>query len=257
MRVEVEVSGAGNPLKSWVRTLNEAEAMTLLDIARPGHRLSLWSQEADHSLTQTDDNYRSLLIKLVERILLDQDGERILDSRYLHHFQTGWPEQRMALFLARYGLAHPWPALAGHKLLLPALKAAENADKEPQITIAAFDAFVEDHIDPSVGASSRKKTRSTIVGLFKKLGVLSSSSTRAPLKIHRTLPSPLAFGWAVASELSEQPRRVVTEQWAAGSSNAAAIFLPPREYAQRCLEAAVSDGLLRRPPLKVGLQLAS
>ena len=68
MRVEVEVSGAGNPLKSWVRTLNEAEAMTLLDIARPGHRLSLWSQEADHSLTQADDNYRSLLIKLVERI---------------------------------------------------------------------------------------------------------------------------------------------------------------------------------------------
>ena len=251
------MSGAGKQLKSWVRTLNEVEAMTLLDIARPGLRLSLWSQESDFSLTQADANYRSLLVKLVERILLDHDGDRILASRYLHHFQTGWPAQRMELFLIRYGLAHPWPALAGHKLLLPALRAAEAADTEPQITIAAFDAFVESYIDQSVGASSRKKTRSTIVGLFKKIGVLSSSSTRAPLKIHRTLPSPLAFGWAVASELSARPRRVVTEQWAAESSHAAAIFLPPRDYAHRCLEAAVSAGMLRRPPLKVGLQLAS
>jgi len=250
------VSGDGNSLKSWVRTLNEVEGMTLLDLARPGMRLTLWRQEADNALTQADDNYRSLLIKLVERMLLDHDGERILNSRYLVNFQAGWPQLRMELFLVRYGLSHPWPALAGQKLLFPALEAAEAAGEAPQVTLADFDALVDAHIDPTVGASSRKKTRSTIVGLFKKLGVLDSAGSRAPLMIHRLQPAPLAFGWALSRELSEQKIAHVTESWATRESAAAAVYLPTRDYASRCLEAAVSDGMIARPPLKVGFQMA-
>jgi hypothetical protein len=251
------VSGEEDNLKSWVRTLNEVEGMTLLDLARPGLRLSLWRQEADNALTQADANYRSLLIKMVERMLLDHDEERILDSRYLANFQAGWPQLRMELFLIRYGITHPWTALAGRELLQPALQAAQEAGQEAKVTLKDFDTFVDKHIDPAIGPSSRKKTRSTIVGLFKKLGVLSSAGSRSPLMIHQTTPSPLAFGWAVAHELSTLDTPLVTEQWAATSSAAAAVFLPPREYAQRCLEAAVSDQMIMRPPLAVGLQLAS
>lgn len=252
------MSGDGDNFKSWVRTLNEVEGMTLLDLARPGMRLTVWRQEADQALTQADDNYRSLLIKLVERMLLDHDEERILDSRYLYHFQTGWPQLRMELFLIRYGMAHEWTALAGRQLLQPALAEAEQKGEPPLIKLSAFDALVDAHIDPTIGVSSRKKTRSTIVGLFKKMGVLESTGgSRAPLEIRRTQPAPLAFGWALAHELATEPSLgLVTEHWAATGSAASAIFLPTRDYASRCLDAVVLDQMLIRPPLKVGLQLA-
>ncbi|MEL6347886.1 MAG: hypothetical protein AAFV53_32570 [Myxococcota bacterium] len=254
-------SGAEGNLKSWVRTLPEPEAMTLLDLARPGVRLELWRQEADATLTQEDASYRTLLIKMVERMMLDHDGERILDSRYLWHFQNGWPAQRMDLFLARYGLAHPWTALAGRELLLPALSTAEARDAPEDagfIELSDVDAFVARHIDPNIGESSRKKTRSTIVGLFRKIGNLEQNgSSRDPLQVRRTQPTPLAFGWVVAQQLRQTPDQEVTEQWAASHSKAMALFTPTDSYAERCVEAAVTAGLLKRPLLSVGLTSAS
>ena len=258
------MSGEGESLnlKSWVRTLNESEGMALLDLARPGQRLDIWRYEADQALTQDDANYRSLLIKMVERMLLDHDEERILDSRYLYHFQHGWEDQRMALFLIRYGLAHPWTALAGHKMLAPALRAAQRRDAPPeadQIELSVWDEFVDAHIDPTVGASSRKKTRSTIVGLFRKMGILEpvGTSSRAPLRVLPLLPPPMVFGWALSEQLRSTPERLITEQWASEASHAAAIFNPPLEYARRCVEAALQDGMLVRAPLSIHLRLAS
>lgn len=255
------MSGEGESLKSWVRTLNESEGMALLDLARPGQRLEIWRREAEQALPQEDATYRSLLIKLVERMLLDHDEERILDSRYLYHFQHGWEAQRMALFLIRYGLAHPWTALAGHKMLAPTLRAASRRDAAADadlIELSVWDDFVDAHIDPSVGPSSRKKTRSTMVGLFRKMGVLEAVGTgsRAPLRVLSTCPPPLVLGWALREQLRATPERLITEQWASEGSHAAAIFGPPPDYARRCVEAALQDGMLQRPQQGLYLQLA-
>lgn len=235
-------SEEGQPLKSWVRTLNEVEGMLLMDVARPGMLLEIWRQEANAALTQDDSSYRTLLIKMVERILLDTDGERVLGTPYLSMFQSGWPRLRAQLFLARYGVAHPWTALAAHEILAPARLASE----EPIVELAEFDALVARHIDPNIGESSRKKTRSTVVGLLKKLGCLESTgSSRAPLKVCSILPAPLVFGWTVGAELRDDPTpRSI--RWASRSSAASALFGPPPEYARRCVEAAVKAGMIER-----------
>ena len=132
------MSEDGQPLKSWVRTLNEVEGMLLLDIARPGMSLACWRKESDFVLSKDDASYRSLLVKMVERILLDTDGDHILASPYLHAFQSGWPELRAQLFLARYGQAHPWMARAAHEILAPARLAAQQEALEfPTVSLAS------------------------------------------------------------------------------------------------------------------------
>ena len=243
------MSKEGQPLKSWVRTLNEVEGMLLLDVARPGMQLDVWRQEANAVLSQDNTSYRTLLIKMVERILLDTDGERIVGSPYLSAFQGGWPDLRRQLFLVRYGLAHPWTALAAHEILAPARLSEEE---EPLVELSVWDAFVSRHIDPKIGESSRKKTRSTLVSLFKKLGCLEATgSTRAPLKVCTIYPAPMAFGWVVGEQLrklkgtegaSQAPR------WAALQSDAAALFGSAPEYARRSVEAAVAAKIITRVP---------
>lgn len=234
-----------HPLKSWVRTLNEVEGMLLLDVARPGMLLEVWRKEANAALTQDDASYRTLLIKMVERILLDTDGERILPSPYLHAFQSGWPGLRTQLFLIRYGLAHPWTAVAAHEILAPA---RARGEEETLVEVAEWDALVARHIDPSIGESSRKKTRSTLVGLFKKFGCLEAAgAARAPLRVHTIQPEPLAFGWAVGAQLKADPTpRSI--RWASRSSNAAALFGVSPEFARRCVEASVKAGMISRVP---------
>ena len=92
-------------------------------------------------------------------------------------------------------------------------------------------AIVARHIDPNIGESSRKKTRSTIVGLFRKIGSLEQNgSSRDPLQVRRTQPTPLAFGWVIAEQLRQTPDREVTEQWAALSSDAMALFTPTEDF---------------------------
>ena len=241
------MSEEGQPLKSWVRTLNEVEGMLLLDVARPGMKLEQWRREADGALTQSEGSYRTLLIKMVERILLDTDGDKIVDSPYLRAFQSGWPELRAQLFLVRYGLAHPWTALAAHEILVPA-RAAEPPEGEdaPLVEVAVWDEFVARHIDPAIGESSRKKTRSTLVGLFKKLGCLEATgSGRAPLKVHTIRPAPLVYGWAVGEQLKHDPTPR-TIRWASRSSNAAALFGGTPELGRRCVEAGIRAGMIAR-----------
>jgi len=237
------VSEEGQLLKSWVRTLNEVEGMLLLDIARPGMLLDIWRKEADAVLTQDGASYRSLLIKMVERVLLDTEDDRILDSPYLRAFQSGWPKLRAELFLVRYGLAHPWTVLAAHEILAPARQSDEEA---LMVELSVWDDFVSRHIDPTIGESSRKKTRSTLVGLFKKLGCLEATgSGRAPLRVCTVHPAPLVFGWVVGAQLQHDPTPHST-RWASRSSNAAALFGPSPEYGRRCVEAAVRVGMVGR-----------
>ncbi len=235
------LSETGESLKSWVRTLNEVEGMLLLDAARPGMLLETWRQDANAALTQDDSSYRTLLIKMVERMLLDTQDDRILGSPYLSTFQSGWPQLRAELFLVRYGLAHPWTSLVAHELLAPARDSGEEL-----LELAAVDEFVARHIDPGIGESSRKKTRSTVVGLLRKLGCLEATgSSRAPMQVCTVLPAPLVFGWMVGAQLAEEqaPRTI---RWASRGSTAAALFGPPPEYARRCVEAAIQAGMIAR-----------
>ena len=230
--------------------------MALLDVASPGKLLESWRLEADQVLTQEDGNYRALLIKMVERLLLDHDGERILDAPYLRLFQSGWPQLRRELFLVRYGLAHDWTRLAARELIAPVLRT--TGEEEPLLELSTWDEFVSRHIDPAVGESSRKKTRSTMVGWFKKIGSLEpTGGSRSPLRIRTTTPAPLAFGWALYHQLGAPPAAELTMRWAVTQSDAALIFCTSPDYARRCVEAAVQAGLLTRAAFSIGLKRAS
>ena len=243
------MSEDGQPLKSWVRTLNEIEGMLLLDIARPGMSLERWRKESDAALGKDDASYRTLLIKMVERILLDTDGENIQWSPYLRAFQSGWPELRAQLFLVRYGLAHPWTIRAAHEILAPARAAAQQEDLEfPVVSLDTWDEFVIRHIDPSIGESSRKKTRSTWVGWLKKLGCLESTGPgRAPLKVCTCVPAPLVYGWLVGAQLEADPTPRST-RWASRSSDAAALFGVRPEFGRRAVAAGIRAGMIDRVP---------
>lgn len=221
--------------------------MLLLDIARPGMSLECWRKESDFALSKDDASYRTLLIKMVERILLDTDGECILGSPYLCAFQSGWPELRAQLFLARYGQAHPWTARAAHEILAPARAAAQQENLEfPTVSLATWDEFVARHIDPSIGESSRKKTRSTLVGLLKKLGCLEATGPgRAPLKVCTMVPAPMVYGWLVGAQLADDPTPRST-RWASRSSNASALFGVHPEFGRRSVEAGVRAGMIGR-----------
>jgi hypothetical protein len=223
--------------------------MLLLDIARPGMSLECWRKESDVVLSKDDASYRTLLVKMVERILLDTDGDHILGSPYLQAFQSGWPELRAQLFLVRYGLAHPWTARAAHEILAPARAAARQEDLEfPTVSLDTWDEFVSRHIDPNIGESSRKKTRSTLVGLFKKLGCLEATGTgRAPLRVCTMVPAPLVYGWMVGAQLADEPTPRTT-RWASRSSNAASLFGLRPEFGRRSVEAAIRVGMIDRVP---------
>ena len=243
-------------LKSWVRTLNHVEGMALLDVARPQMTLDTWRREAQTVLTQEEAAYRSLLVKLVERILLDHDGETIKDSVYLDLFQNGWEQLRKELFFARYGLAHQWTILAAHEVLAPAV--AQASGDEILIEVANWDAFVDRHIDPSVGESSRRKTRSSIIGLFRNMGCLTTpGGGRGPMQINRTHPSPLVYGWILAEQLNAYPDRIFAKDWLVEHSNATALFNPFPAYARRCIDAALRSRLIRRTPRGLGIQSAA
>ena len=245
---EVDVAGTSQALKSWVRTIKESEVSLLLDLAVPERRLEIWRQDANVLLPQEDASYRSLLIKLVERCFLDHDGERILKTPYLHFYQNGWSQLRNDLFYARYGLSHPWTLRAMREVILPRLSASTGQEEDLLINLSDFDALVDRHIDENIGQSSRKKTRSTVVGVLKNLGVLEpTGGNRAPLRVQQARPSPMAFSWVLHRQLVQLNAPILEENLIV-HSDASVLFATHRDYARRCVESALKRGLIAREP---------
>lgn len=233
-------------LTSWTRTLNEAEASTLLDSATPGESVETWAARGHELLPQASLPRRRELIRIVRDDLLDHTEGRIADAAFLRLFHAGSVHRRKGLLWARLLSRRPLVAAALEALILPALAASDaplaplNADLVPA---SAWDAWLRSVLRPGIPDEAFKKTRSTVRTSLATAGivVLTGNTTR----VTHAEPDPLAWSWSLADELARRGGET-DEGWALRDSFAARLFGTRREYGMACLEAGIGAGLLRR-----------
>ncbi len=244
-------------LTSWTRTLNEEDALTLVDNAQPGVSTAEWSELADRLLPQASAARRRELIRMVRDELLDTKEGSLIASAWLRLFQDGSPHRRVGLLYGRLWRNRPLVMRALDELVHPALVKADRplaprgADLlEPDV----WDEFIRTCLRPDVPGEAFIKTRSTVQSALRSVGVLEISGNQGrTCRVRRGRPDPLAFSWVVARELldcGEQP-----EPWAAREAFAAKLFAPRADYAANCLDAGVTAGLLRRGHLMAQTRL--
>jgi len=233
------------PLRSWTRNVPLVEGIQLICMAEDGMAVADWRAQADGLLPHADPAYRQTLLRLVQRMFLDVDskGTHIIETPYLRLIRDGGDARRRDLFFGRYALAHPWCLLAARRLILPRIERLGDA---AEVTTEEWDAFVSSYIEATASDASRRKTRSTVIGVFQNLGVLErEGSSSAPTRLRRASPAPLAFGWMVADQLAAQLIGRTTRAWASSVSDAAQLFAVHEDTAQALLRKAVGKGELR------------
>jgi hypothetical protein len=237
------------PLPSWTRTLNEAEALTLLDHARPGLALEQWAREGHDLLPQASLPRRRELIRIVREDLLDHDGTTIVDSLYGRLLRGGSPHRRRGLLYGRLLARRPLIAPALSALVLPALArvdaplAASDADIIPG---RDWDAWLYGVLRPGIPDEAFKKTRSTLQTALADAGVVSiSGSTTRVVRVRHGEPDGAAWAWVLAAELASSTRET-SDTEAVRVSFAARLFGTRPEYGASCIEAGISEGVLRR-----------
>jgi len=243
----VDLSDAAT-LTSWTRTLNEDDALTLVDNAFAGMSIDAWTELADRLLPQAGAARRRELIRMVRDELLDVRDDAVVASAWLRLFQDGNPHRRVGLLYGRLWWNRPLVLRALDELVHPALERADrplppyDADLiEPDV----WDRFVRAALRPDVPSEAFAKTRSTVRGALRSVGVLEISGNHGrTCRVQHGRPDPLAFAWVVARELIDRPEQ--SEPWAARKSFAARLFAPRADYAATCLDAGVAAGLLRR-----------
>lgn len=242
------VAESAESLTSWTRTLNEEDALTLLDSAHPGTAVDDWAVLGDRLLPQASPARRRELIRIVREELLDVHDGAIVDSAWLRLLQGGSPHRRIGLLYGRLWRNRPVLVRALEKLIHPALErsdvplAPHDADL---IDADAWDRFLRAALHPDVPHEAFAKTRSTVQGALRDVGVLEIAANRErSTRVRRGRPDPLAFSWVVARELREMGEG--SESWATFDSFAARLFAPRSDYAATCVDAGVTSGLLRR-----------
>lgn len=254
------------PIPSWTRTLNEEDALTLLDLARAGETVASWAQAGSDRLPQANLPRRREQLRIVREELLDHAGGCILDSAFLRLMHDGSPHRRQCLLYGRLFAQRPLVRLALDELVHPALAIADRPLAPEDADLIApdvWDRFLRGHLRPGIPREAFLKTRSTLQGALRDLGVIEFSDGRQRLtRVRHGRPEPIAFAWVAANELVTSRRDEVPEPWAARESMAARLFAPRADYALSCLEAGVGAGLLRRgfllgqPRLHPGIQVA-
>ena len=230
------------PLRSWTRNVPFAEGVELLCLAEGGMTTTQWRERADDILPHSDPAYRQTLLRLVVRMFLDLDGETILETPFLRLLRAGDERCRRDIFYARYALAHPWCLLAARRLILPRIA---RVGTEAEVSLPEWDAFVSTYIEASASEASRRKTRSTVIGVFQQLGVLERTGrSTAPTCLRRSVPDPLAFGWVVADQLASQLVGEATWEWCLQESDGAQLFAVDPVEGAALLQAAVDHGEL-------------
>ncbi len=231
------------PLRSWTRNVPESEGLALLDLAQDGMSVEDWRTAADAALPHGDASYRQTLLRLVQRMFLDVEDERIVETPFLRLIHDGDAALRHDLFFARYGLAHPWTLLAVRQLVLPGLS---REGEGTVITIEDWDAFVARFIEAKASEASRRKTRSTVIGTLLQLGVLERvGSSSSPTRLRRGAPSARAFAWVVCDQMVGELRPRERLDWATQTSDAAQLFAIDATLAEELLgEALAEDELL-------------
>lgn len=235
-------------LTSWTRTLNVEDALALLDAAHPGTPVADWCELADRILPQASPARRNELIRIVREELLDSCEGLIVDSWWLRLLHEGSPHRRNGLLLGRLWRRRPLVLHALEQLVHPALERVDRPlamHDAAVIEADAWDAFLRALLRPDVPHEAFVKTRSTLQGALRDVGVLEISGNRErSIRAQHGRPDPLAFAWTVARELRELGEQ--SEAWAARSSFAALLFAPTAAYAETCVDAGVTAGVLRR-----------
>jgi len=253
----VDAAEAVESLTSWTRTLNEDDALTLLDNAQPGTSVADWAELADRLLPQASATRRRELIRIVRDELLDTHEDKVTASAWLRLFQDGSSHRRLGLLYGRLWRNRPLVLRVLDALVHPALELADrplaphDADLiEPEV----WDRFIRSCLRPDVPGEAFAKTRSTVQGALRDVGVLEISGNQGrTCRVRRGRPDPLAFSWVVARELVERGEQ--SEPWAARESFAARLFAPRADYAMSCLDSGVTAGLLRRGHLMAQTRL--
>lgn len=250
MALNAHPPGPAEALPSWTTTLNEPEAMLLLDLAHPGLALDAWRIAAHDALPQAAPLRRRVLVRLAQNLLLDHDGRAIVSSRFLQLFQAGGPRQRHDLVCGRAYLLNPWLVPAAQTLVLPRLAEAEQplarrgADRLAPRQVADF---VHARGAPGLSPSTRARTASAVLGALVDLGaVVRGATSRDDCTVRRATPDPLAFGWLVAWQLRAAGRTEATDDWAVHHSAAALGFAVAPDHGRYCLETAIRAGLFER-----------
>jgi hypothetical protein len=237
------------PLPSWTRTLSQAEALELLDLAQPGLAVAEWARVGHERLPQASFVRRRELIRMVRDELLDHDGETIVESAYGRLLREGSPHRRHTLLWVRLLARRPLIGPALDALVLPALArvaaplAPDDADLIPA---AAWDQWLRSVLHPEIPPESFKKTRSTLQAALAEVGVLRFCDGRArQTRARHAEPDAVGWAWALAAELAG-PTVEISDAQALRSAFPARLFATRAEYAAACVEAGLSAGLLRR-----------
>jgi hypothetical protein len=238
------------PLPTWTRTLNEDDARELLDAASPGLPLAQWRELSHGILPQASRARRQELVRIVEHDLLDHDGTVIVDSVFLDLFRRGSPHERNTLLFGRLAPHRPLVTAAVAALVHPALLRADEplaAHDAALIPEADWDEFLRAVLPAGTRTEAFKKTRQTVQRFLGDVGVLLvEGNTTRTTRVQHARPAPVAFGWLVAHELRTAGRAEAPLGWAIRDSSAARLFAPETHYAQTCIDAAVTAGVLTR-----------
>jgi hypothetical protein len=239
---------SASPLPSWTRTLNEAEALTLLDLARPGLPLDQWAAEGHQRLPQASLPRRRELLRMVRDDLLDHDGQVIQESAYRQLLTAGSPHRRRTLLYGRLLARRPLIAPALDALVAPALARADAplADADAAvIPAAAWDGWLRGVLRPGIPDEAFQKTRSTLQTALAGAGVIALSGARARVtRAQHAEPDGVGWAWVLAAQLA--PGDELSDAEAIRSSFAARLFGTRPEYAAACIDAGIAEGLLRR-----------
>jgi hypothetical protein len=245
------------PITSWTRTLNEEDALTLLDSAHPGTSVGEWAELGDRLLPQAGPPRRRELIRIVREELLDSRDGTIVGSAWLRLFQEGSPHRRLGLLYGRLWRNRPLVLRALDELVHPALERFDRPLPPPDadlIEAEAWDRFLRASLRVDIPHEAFVKTRSTLHGALRDVGVLAISGNRGrSTRVRHGRPDPLAFAWVLGRELLD--RGDVSEAWAGRDAFAARLFAPKADYAATCIDAGVTAGLLRRGHLMGQSQL--
>ena len=205
-----------------------------------------WASSATGSAAGEPERRRELL-RIVREELLDSRGGVIVDSAWLRLLQQGSPHRRLGLLYGRLWQSRPLVLRSLEALVHPALELADRPlapHDADLIDGQAWDRFLLSVLRPGVPHEAFVKTRSTVQGALRDVGVLEIAGGRdRSIRVRRGRPDPLAYSWVLARQLAELGEQA--EGWALRDAFAARLFAPRPDYAPSA-STPVTAGSLRR-----------
>ncbi|GDX78548.1 hypothetical protein LBMAG42_03590 [Deltaproteobacteria bacterium] len=236
-------------LPSWTRTLNEPEALTLLELAVPGRPLAEWIVEGHAAIPQGSLARRRELVGIVRDELLDWQDGAVKNTAFLQLFHGGSASRRRGLVRARLLSQRPLILPALTTLVRPALLRSE-APLAPAdaglIPASEWDRWLRSVLRPGLPEEAFKKTRSTLHTALAMAGCITIIGQKTRLtRATRGAPDSVALAWALADQLRRGAGEC-DEAWAVAHSFPALLFAPRAGEAGQAVEVGIAHGILRR-----------